>query len=187
MREVQVLGVHVDVGTGSTVVLLGEDSEALRVLPIFIGPTEAQAIVIGIEGIELPRPGTHDLVTRLLDRLQARVTSMVITELQDNVFHAELGVEAAAGTFELSIRPSDGIAIAVRAGVPIHVVPDVLEHAGVELTRVPETPFSDEEVNAIVSEFRDALATATPEDFNRLSDDGPDAADHDPEQKQDGD
>lgn len=176
MITVDVLGIHVDAATGSTIVLLGEDKEALRVLPIFIGPAEAQAILIGIERVELPRPGTHDLVLRLLDRLQARVTSMVVTELRDDTFHAELGVEAPGGAFELSVRPSDGIAIAVRAGVPIEVVPEVLDHAGVELLHAADTPFTDEEVNTIVSEFQDFLSTAKPEDFDRSTGEGTDAA-----------
>ncbi len=175
MIAVDVLGIHVDPATGSSIVLLGQNGEAVRVLPVFIGPAEAQAILLGIERVELPRPGTHDLITRLLDRLQARVTSMVVTELRDNAFHAELGVDAPEGAFTMSIRPSDGIAIAVRAGVPIHVVPDVLEHAGVELAHIPDTPFTDEEVENIVSEFQDFLATATPEDF-----DGPQSEDPGP-------
>ncbi len=102
---------------------------------------------------------------------------MVVTELEDETFHARLGVEGAAGAFELSVRPSDGIAVALRAGVPIEVVPEVLDLAGIELIRTPDTPFTDEEVDTILSEFRSFLSTANPEDFDRPADDGPDGDD----------
>ncbi len=165
MVPVQVLGIHVDPATGASLVILGENEETTRVLPIFIGPAEARAIVVGLRGIELPRPGTHDVLAQILERLHARVTSMIVTELRDNAFLAELGVEAPEGTFRLSIRPSDGIAIAIRAGVPIEVRPGLLDLAGIEIVRARDTPLSDEEVDTIVSDFQEFLATATPEDF----------------------
>lgn len=166
MVSVQVLGVHVDANTGSTLVLLGEDVETTRVLPIFIGPAEAQAILVGLQGVELPRPGTHDVVAAILDQFDARITSMVVTELRDSTFFAELGIEGSDRSFQLSVRPSDGIALAVRAGVPIEVRSEVLDDAGVEIVHAPDTPFSEEEVDSIVSDFHDFLETATPEDFD---------------------
>ncbi|MDH3682007.1 MAG: bifunctional nuclease family protein [Acidimicrobiia bacterium] len=177
MVSVKVLGVHLDAATGSTLVLLGEDVETTRVLPIFVGPAEAQAILIGLQGLELPRPGTHDIVAQLLERLHARITSMVVTELRDNTFYAELGVETADETIQLSIRPSDGIALAVRTGVPIQVRSEVLDDAGVEIVHPQDTPFSDDEVESIVGEFQEFLATAEPQDF--APPDGPDGDEHD--------
>ncbi len=175
MIQVQVLGIHVDPGTGSTVVLLGEGGEALRVLPIFVGSGDGHGIRGGNQSVEPPGPRTHDTLTQLLDRLHARVTSMVVTELRDDAFHAELGVETPEGSFAILIRPSDGIAIAIRVGVPIHVVTEVLDQAGVELVHVRDTPFTDEEVEAIVSDFRRTLSTATAGDFDRPSAEDQDA------------
>ena len=165
MVHVQVLGIHVDPTTGASLVILGENEETTKVLPIFIGPAEARAIVVGLRGIELPRPGTHELLAQLLERLHARVTSMTVTELHDDAFLAELGIEAPDEAFQLSVRPSDGIAIAIRAGIPLHVTAELLDDAGIEIIRTTDEPLSDEEVDAIVSEFQDFLATATPEDF----------------------
>lgn len=169
MVSVEVLGVHVDPASGSTIVLLGEGRETTRVLPIFIGPAEAQAIVLGLQRVQLPRPGTHDIIVDLLERLHARPISVVVTELREATFFAELEIDAPNETVRLSIRPSDGIALATRTDIPIYVEAGVLDLAAVEITREPDEPFDEAEVESIVSEFQDFLSTAEPEDFDDAS------------------
>ncbi|NND73735.1 MAG: bifunctional nuclease family protein [Ilumatobacter sp.] len=165
MVPVQILGVYLDPNSGSSIVLLGEPSDVTRVLPIFIGPAEAQAIAIGIAEVEMPRPGTHDLMVEIINRWHARLVEVDVTELRDGTFFAELELATADGTQRVSSRPSDGIALAVRVGAPIMVAQRVLDTAAVGVERGDDEPFDAAQIEAIVAEFQDFLATAEPEDF----------------------
>jgi bifunctional DNase/RNase len=162
---VEIVGVHLDPGTMTPIVLLGEPDEATRVLPIIIGPAEAQAILMGASGVETPRPMTHDLLIDVIDGLGARLVGVEVTELREGTFFAELVVATAGGEERISARPSDGIALAVRVGCELTVSSAVLDEAAVEVTHDVHEGFTDEEIEDIVGEFHEFLATASPEDF----------------------
>jgi len=122
-------------------------------LPIWIGPNEAAAIAMAQQGVAAPRPLTHDLFIATLLQLGTPLEAVRITRLDEGVFFAELVVGAQA----VDARPSDAIALALRAGVPILLADDVLAEAGV-------APDPDEEVDE-VEQFREFLDTITPQDF----------------------
>lgn len=167
---VEVLGLFFDAGASSWIVLLGDPSESQRVLPVFIGPAEAQSIALGIHGERPPRPMTHDLTVDLIEALEGALDRVIITDLVDGTFLAQLSVDTIAGTRTVSARPSDGIALAVRCGAPVLVAESVLDEAGVTIERDPDEPFDEQQIEQIVAEFSEFLDTAEPEDF------GPDAA-----------
>ena len=162
---VEVLGVYLDPGTNSSVVLLGEVNESTRVLPIHIGAAEAQSIAIGLQHIETPRPLTHDLMVEIMSLLGISLESITVTALKEGTFLAEIEIVSSSGVAVLSARPSDAIALAVRLGTQIHVVSAVLDEAGVEVRHEQSKSFSDEEVEEIMDEFREFLSMADSSDF----------------------
>lgn len=162
---VQILGVQFAPEAGTTVVLLGEAEPVRHVVPIFIGPAEAQSIVFALQGIDVPRPGTHDLFVAALLAAGVDVSDVVIVGLRDGTFIAELGLQTVHGPERVDARPSDCIALAVRAGVPISIVPDVFAAAAVEVTHPPGEAMSEEEIDRIVGEFHQVLDQAEPDDF----------------------
>src|SRR5579863_4253490 len=105
MVEVRLSAVRVDLQSNTPVVLLQETEGAQRSLPIFIGPPEATAIALALQGITPPRPMTHDLMRDLLEALDARVTRIVVTEVRDQTYYAEIHVQVGARTLEISSRP----------------------------------------------------------------------------------
>jgi bifunctional DNase/RNase len=145
--------------TRTPVVILREVAGQRRVLPIFIGVPEAQAIALTMQNIETPRPMTHDLMKNLLDEVGAQVERITITELREGTFFAEIILSAQGEVRTVSSRPSDAIALAVRIGSPIFAEEDVLEEAG----RV-EQP-DEEEAEQVVEQFRDFIDHVNPEDF----------------------
>lgn len=165
MIEVQIVGLQLDAQSSTPVVLLAESSAPTRVLPILIGPAEAQSIAFASTGLTPPRPGTHDLMVTLIDALAASVQAVAVTELVGGVFFAELVVDTPGGERRISSRPSDGIAIAMRAGAPIVVASQVLDEAAVPVRHEPSEPFSDEEIDAIVADFHEVLDSVDPSDF----------------------
>lgn len=171
MIAVQIVGLQLDAEMGAPVVLLAESDAPLRVLPILIGPAEAQSIAFAAAGLRPPRPGTHDLMIALLDKLDSQLEEVAVTELLDGVFFAELFVETPSGLQRVSSRPSDGIALAMRAGAPIVVSSQVLDDAAVTVRHESSEPFSDEEIDAIVADFQQALDTVEPSDFEAGPDD----------------
>jgi bifunctional DNase/RNase len=150
--------VRVEVPSNQPIVLLRED-EGQRYLPIFIGPPEATAIVYALQGMETPRPMTHDLFKTVLEELGAQLRQVVITQLEEGTFFAEIELAREGGSLRISSRPSDAIALAVRHAepVPIFVEEDVLEEAGVL--------FEPEEDEDEIEQFREFLEQVTPEDF----------------------
>jgi bifunctional DNase/RNase len=152
------VGVRVEVPTNQPIVLLREE-DGTRYLPIFIGPPEATAIVYALQGMETPRPMTHDLFKAVLEELTAELRQVVITELHDGTFYAEIEIDRAGSRHRISSRPSDAIALAVRMEqtVPIYATEAVLDEAGVTFDH------EDEEVQ--VEEFREFLDQVSPEDF----------------------
>jgi bifunctional DNase/RNase len=147
-----VVGVRVELPSNQPIVLLKE-AQGDRYLPIWIGAVEATAIAYAQQGIVPARPMTHDLFRDALEALGARLTAVRITELRDGIFYAELVFD---GGVEVSARPSDAIALAIRAGVTIFGEESVLAEAGIAVTDEQE----DE-----VEKFREFLDTISPEDF----------------------
>jgi hypothetical protein len=126
------------VGTvrGSDVVLL-ETAKGKRLLPIWIGGAEAQAIDMRLRGMKPPRPMTHDLLERVMVGLGGKIERIEVDDLRDETFHGKLTLRDAKGnSVRIDARPSDLIALAVGAGLPIHVAPHVLQHAGLDADKL---------------------------------------------------
>jgi bifunctional DNase/RNase len=156
--QLSLIGVRVEVPTNQPIVLLREEG-GTRFLPIFIGSPEATAIVYALQGMETPRPMTHDLFKTVLDGLAVTVERVEITALQDGTFYAEIELDREGTKSRISSRPSDAIALAVRFGaeVPIYADEAVLDEAGVL--------FEADEEEHEVEQFREFLDNITPEDF----------------------
>jgi len=152
VKPVDVLGVRVEMPTNQPIVLLRERNGE-RYLPIWIGAAEATAIAYAQQGVEPPRPLTHDLMKDVIESLGHRVSQVRIVELRDKVFYAVLVID---GSREISARPSDAIALALRTETEIVVAEAVLDEAGVALT-----PEEDDEVE----KFREFLDHVSAEDF----------------------
>jgi bifunctional DNase/RNase len=152
------VGVRVEMPTNSPIVLLREAEGEHRVLPIFIGAVEATAIAFALQGVETPRPMTHDLMRDLLVSLGVAVERVVITELRDRTFYAEIELTGSGSGTKVSSRPSDAIALAARLGTPIFAQEAVLEEAGVTVS-------DDDEQEIEVEKFREFLEGVNPEDF----------------------
>jgi bifunctional DNase/RNase len=128
-QEVNVVAVAIDARTQTPAVLL-EGKRDKRRLIMIIGPAEATGIAVPLQGVTPPRPLTHDLFLTLFGRLNVQVTRVVITELRDDVYYATLQLTAPGGTFTLDTRPSDAIALAIRAKAPVLVEDRVFDKAG---------------------------------------------------------
>ncbi len=164
------VGVRIELPTNTPILLLREQAPNPRLLPIFIGAPEATAIALALEGVEVPRPMTHDLIKVILDNVGVALERVVVTELRDKTFFAELELGENGKTRRVSCRPSDAIAVAVRCGAPIFAAEEVLADAGYwerdnaedkEGAEVEATPDPDE----VVEQFREFIDTVRPEDF----------------------
>ncbi|HZK66211.1 MAG TPA: bifunctional nuclease family protein [Chloroflexota bacterium] len=132
MIEVFVESIRVNMANYKRVVMLKEKNEG-RFLPIWIGHFEADAIAMPLQNVQAPRPLTHDLLQSVIGALDARVESVVISDLADETFFAKLVLDVQGRHLEIDARASDAIALAVRAGVPIYVAESVLDQAGMKL------------------------------------------------------
>jgi bifunctional DNase/RNase len=164
----EVLEVRVELPSNTPVVLLREVSGAGRLLPIFIGGAEATAIALALDEVETPRPMTHDLFISVIGELDVALERVLVTELRDRTFFAELHLRRGEDTVIVSSRPSDAIALAVRTGSPVYADEAVLDEAGVD----PATVQGDDEESegggdpdAVVEEFRAFIDQVRPEDF----------------------
>jgi bifunctional DNase/RNase len=166
MLEVRLTAVRVDLQSNTPVVLL-QEAIGSRSLPIFIGAPEATAIAFALQGVDVPRPMTHDLMKDLLEALGAHITRVVVTEVREATYYAEIHLDVAGRAVTLSSRPSDAIALAARTGSPLFVEDDLMESAGVVLD---EDEDEDEEAaenpEELVGEFREFLDNVRPEDFS---------------------
>ena|SRR5438105_10293049 len=169
MVEMELAAVRVDLQSNTPVVLLQETAGTRRTLPIFIGAPEATAIAYAMQNVVVQRPLTHDLLRDLLLELGVRVDAIVITELRESTFYAEIRMTLAGRTHVVSSRPSDSIALAARLGTPIYVDDALLDAEGVVIP-----PEGEEEAGAegdgedpeeLVSEFRQFIEGIKPEDF----------------------
>ena len=158
MQEMVIYGVSFDLVGKQPIVLL-KTADGNRYLPIWIGQPEAAAILMRLQGASTPRPMTHDLVTELLEQLDAQVVRITVTELRDNTFYASITVQQNGSEIEIDSRPSDAIALAVRAEAPIFAADRVIEESAIE--------FEGEEVNEeeIVSDFKQFLENVSPDEF----------------------
>ena len=158
MQEMDIYGVSFDLVGKQPIVLL-KTKEGNRYLPIWIGQPEAAAILMKLQGASTPRPMTHDLVTDILGQLEAQVVRITVTELRENTFYAQITVQLDGTEIEVDSRPSDAIALAIRAEAPIFAADQVIEESGIE--------FEGEDVNEeeMVAEFKRFLDDVTPEEF----------------------
>jgi bifunctional DNase/RNase len=158
VQEMVIYGVSFDMVGKQPIVLL-KTADGNRFLPIWIGHPEAAAILMKLQGASTPRPMTHDLVTEILSQLDAQVVRITVTELRENTFFAEITVQQDGSEIQIDSRPSDAIALAIRAEAPIFAADDVIEESAIE--------FEGEEVDEeqIVSEFKSFLDQVTPEEF----------------------
>jgi len=156
----ELLGVRVEMPANAPMVLLRERDGAGRTVPIFIGAPEATAIAMAVDGVETPRPMTHDLVRDILETVDVEVDRVVVTALQDKTFFADLHLIQNGEKKVLSCRPSDAIAVAARTGSPIFASDSVIAEAG-----YLEDAEADDEPEEMVEEFKEFLDTISPEDF----------------------
>lgn len=129
--QVDILGLSStpSAGSGGAYALILKEIDGERRLPIIIGAFEAQAIALEMEGIKPPRPLTHDLMKNIIDTLGITLVDVIINELRDGTFYAQITLEYSSIVQEIDSRPSDAIALAVRFGVPIYVSEKVMEEA----------------------------------------------------------
>ncbi len=165
MKKMELIGVRIELPSNAPIVLLRETDGAGRLLPIFIGGAEAQAIALAMEEVETPRPMTHDLFKNVLDDLGVRLECIVVTELRDRTFYAELELAGNNGARRISSRPSDAVALAVRTGAPIFADESVLEAAG-HTVDAGESTGEEQPAEEVLDEFREFLDQVSPEDFN---------------------
>ncbi len=152
LHLVEVVGVRVEMPSNQPIVLLKE-VDGIRYLPIWVGATEATAIAFAQQGLTPPRPLTHDLMKNIIGDLGSKVESVQVTHLSDGVFYSKIMLEKGV---EVSARPSDAIALALRTGALIYATEDLFQAAGIE---IPDQ--ADDQVEA----FREFLDQINPEDF----------------------
>lgn len=140
---------------GQYVIVL-EAIENQRLVPIWIGASEGSSIALQLQGAELPRPITHDLIVNLLKMFQVKIAKVVISDLKDNTYYAIIAAENQGKNYEIDSRPSDAIAIAVRTQTPIFIDEKVLE----KCPKI-DRPITDEDIE----KFKTELQNMSPEDF----------------------
>jgi uncharacterized protein len=161
MQEMVIYGVSFDLVGKQPIVLL-KTAEGNKFLPIWIGHPEAAAILMRLQSQAPPRPMTHDLVTDMLEQLGAQVTRITVTELRENTFYAQITVQQDGSEIEIDSRPSDAIALAIRAEAPIFAADRVIEESAIEFEG---EEVSDEEIEEKVTEFKQFLDQVTPDQF----------------------
>jgi bifunctional DNase/RNase len=154
----EVIGVRVEMPSNQPIVLLKE-IDGSRFLPIWVGAVEATAIAFAQQGVEPPRPLTHDLMNNLLDVLDVTLTAVHMTEIKDGIFYATMLLrDSNGGQLTISARPSDAIALAVRSHSNILATQELLDEIGIEIPQ-------GEGENQEVEKFREFLDQINPEDF----------------------
>lgn len=161
MQEMLIYGVSFDLVGKQPIVLL-KTAEGNKFLPIWIGHPEAAAILMKLQSQVAPRPMTHDLMSDLLEQLGAQVVRITVTELRENTFYAQITVAQDGHEIEVDSRPSDAIALAIRAEAPIYAADQVIEESAIEFEG---EEVSEEQLEAEVSKFRSFLDNVTPDQF----------------------
>ena len=162
MIEVRVAHLGLDRTTNTPVVIL-QEKEGERVLPIWIGPAEASAIAMELAGVKFARPLTHDLLKQLIVGLGARLNRVLITQVKENTYYAELDVRRDDHVIQIDARPSDSIAIALRLNAPIFTQEDLLELTSVDTGDAKDTETLDSE------KLKSYLQNLDPEDFGKFT------------------
>jgi len=161
MQQMAVYGVSFDLVGKQPIVLL-KTVEGNRFLPIWIGHPEAAAILMKLQNAATPRPMTHDLVTEILMQLDAQVVRVAVTELRESTFYAQVTIQQDGSEIEVDSRPSDAIALAVRAEAPIFVADEVIEESAIEFEG---EDINDADLEREVTKFRSFLENVTPDEF----------------------
>jgi bifunctional DNase/RNase len=160
MVEVKIESIRVSLMSQYRVVIL-KDTESNRYLPIWIGPYEADAITIHLQDVQVPRPLTHDLIIKIIEEFGAKVARVVVSGLNSDTFYAHVILTMNDKEVSIDARPSDAVAVAVRAGCSIYVEDEVMERAGV----VPEeeSTVGDEDLGA----FKDFIGSLDLDDLEK--------------------
>ena len=170
MIEMVIDSIRVSLMNYQRVVILKE-KEANRYLPIWIGPAEADAIAVKLQNVELARPLTHDLLHSVITTLGASLNFIVVNELQNDTFYAKLSLSVDGEQIEVDSRPSDALALAVRAKAPIYTEESVLDKAGIPLEEETSKTVSggkvDEQELKGLSAYKDFINTLDLEDFEK--------------------
>ncbi len=181
MVEMVIDSIRVSLMNYQRVVILREKA-ADRYLPIWIGPAEADAIAVKLQGVTVPRPLTHDLLYSVIDALGAKINSIVVSDLKNDTFYAKITLDVDGGQIEVDSRPSDALALAVRVEAPIYVEETVLDKAGILLDKETGKPIGElegggtvggagkkvsEEEMKRMSAFRDFIDNLDFEDFDK--------------------
>ncbi len=156
-----IYGVSFDLVGKQPIVLL-KTAEGNKFLPIWIGHPEAAAILMKLQSQAPPRPMTHDLFSDVLDQLGAQVVRITVTELRENTFYAQITLQQDGGEIEIDSRPSDAIALAIRAEAPIFAADRVIEESAIEFEG---EEIDQDRLDEEVAKFRNFLDEVTPEDF----------------------
>lgn len=157
MIEVKIDSIRVSLMSQHRVVVLKETTSD-RYLPIWIGPFEADAITIQLQGVEVQRPLTHDLIKSIIEEMGATISHVVVNELKNDTFYARIVMDVDGNSLEIDARPSDAIALSVRVSAPLFVSDEVMELASI-------TP----EVGLDELDIEDASEPVSPEEEERLS------------------
>ncbi len=161
----EVVGVRVEMPSNQPIVLLKEIN-GNRFLPIWVGAVEATAIAFAQQGVEPPRPLTHDLLKEVIEGLAATLTAVHITEMREGVFFADLLLRSSSGeVIVVSARPSDALALALRTMSNILVESEVLDSAGIEMREGDENQGASVDSSQELARFREFLDHIKPEDF----------------------
>ncbi|HEY8316108.1 MAG TPA: bifunctional nuclease family protein [Gaiellaceae bacterium] len=156
-----IYGVSFDLVGKQPIVLL-KTADGNKFLPIWIGHPEAAAILMKLQSQAPPRPMTHDLLSDMLEQLEAQVVRITVTELRENTFYAQITVQQDGREIEVDSRPSDAIALAIRAEAPIFAADRVIEESAIEFEG---EDVDQDQLDAEVAKFRNFLDEVTPEDF----------------------
>jgi len=181
MIEMTIDSIRVSMMNYQRVVILKEKMSE-RYLPIWIGPAEADAIAVKLQGVSVPRPLTHDLLHQVIDALGATINSIIVSDLKNDTFYAKIMLNVDGVQMEIDARPSDALALAVRADVPIYAEDTVLDKAGILLDKETGKPIPEEmelgeaggkgkkvseEEKKRLSAFYDFISTLDLEDFDK--------------------
>ena len=157
-----IYGVSFDLVGKQPIVLL-KTADGNKFLPIWIGHPEAAAILMKLQSQAAPRPMTHDLLSDMLDQLEAQITRITVTELRENTFYAQITLQQDGREIEIDSRPSDALALAVRTKAPIFAAEDVIAESAIEFEHEVE------DTEEVVEKFKDFLDNVSPEDFGAES------------------
>ncbi|MEM9773983.1 MAG: bifunctional nuclease family protein [Chloroflexota bacterium] len=171
MVEVVIDSIRISLISQHRIVML-RDVDGERQLPIWIGPCEAEAITFELQDTEVARPLTHDLLKNVIETMEGKISHILINELQNQVFYARLYIDVGGKLIDVDCRPSDAIALAVRAKVPVFIEEDVMEEVGI----LPEPDLTDSERQELEQQY-EVEAEGKIEEKEDDKSDGPSAFD----------